>query len=57
MEKKSLRFFEEAELANALAREWDKYLIYIMKISAGLDGEINLLPSPYCEKSRPYLVA
>jgi len=27
-----------------------------MKMSAGLDREINLLPSPYRERSRPYFV-
>jgi uncharacterized protein (UPF0305 family) len=64
MAEKNLSFFceimdinEKAELANVLARKLDKYSIYdIMKMSAGLDREINLLPSPYRERSRPYFV-
>lgn len=64
MEEKNLSFFceiiditEKAELAKVLASELNKYSIYdVMKISAGLDKEINLLPSPYRERSRPYFV-
>lgn len=62
MAEKNLSFFcenidiiEKAELANVLARELDKYSIYdMMKMSAGLDREINLLPAPYRERLRPY---
>jgi uncharacterized protein (UPF0305 family) len=46
---------EKSGLAQVLAGELAKYSIYdIMKISAGLDREIGLLPSPYRESSRPY---
>jgi uncharacterized protein (UPF0305 family) len=48
---------EKAELANVLASELAKYTIYdIMKIRAWQDREINLLPSPYREKARPYFI-
>lgn len=58
------RIFEEiiditeiAELANVLAGELAKFTIYdIMKIRAWQDREINLLPSPYREKARPYFI-
>jgi uncharacterized protein (UPF0305 family) len=46
---------EKSILATALAEELAGYSIYdMMKISAGLDREINLLPSPYRERSRAY---
>ena len=48
---------EKAELANVLAGELAKYTIYdIMKIRAWQDREINVLPSPYREKARPYFI-
>jgi uncharacterized protein (UPF0305 family) len=48
---------ERSELARALAYELAKYTIYdIMKIRAFQDREINLLPSPYREKARPYFI-
>lgn len=64
MAAKNLRVFyeiidinEKAELANVLAGELDKYSIYdIMKMSTELDREINLLPSPYRQRSRPYFL-
>ncbi len=48
---------EKAELANVLAKELAKYTIYdIMQFRAWQDREINLLPSPYREKARPYFI-
>jgi uncharacterized protein (UPF0305 family) len=64
MEEKNIHIFDEiigmtdkVELARALARELSGYSIYdIMRISAFLDREINMLPSPYRERSRPYFM-
>ena len=48
---------EKAELAGVLSKELAKYSIYdVMKISSWLDREIDLLPSPYRKKLRPYFV-
>lgn len=45
------------QLAEEVAREVLKYSIYDMqKISAHIEREINLLPSPYKEKIRPYFI-
>lgn len=64
MAEKNLQIFDEiadivekAELAKVLAAELARFSIYdIMKIAGELHREIDLLPSPYREKSRPYFV-
>lgn len=62
--EKNMRIFEEiggiadkAELAGVLAEELAKFTIYdVMRIRAWQDREINMLPSPYREKARPYFI-
>ena len=46
---------DKKEVANALAKEIGKFSIYDLEgISAVLEHEINLLPSPYREKIQPH---
>lgn len=64
MSEKNMHIFEEinditdkAGLSVVLAAELAKYTIYdIMTIRSWQEREINLLPSPYREKARPYFI-
>lgn len=55
--KRAEEITSKKELAQALSQEILKFSIYdLQSISARLEKDINILPSPYREKIRPYFL-